>query len=146
MTNEQKTYMMLKAASEQMHALVNSTQQLMEENEKLRHELEVIKAASSNKVILEKVAQVNEEDALNFSSLLVSHSILPESELQKCANACIQDPNNIIKMAMCALKFSELPEETGRGINSAVTKIPTKEELTRESDRIYGEYFRTANY
>lgn len=137
---------MLKAASETMHALVNQTKELQKENQQLRQQLEIAKAASSDNVTLQKVANVSEEDALNFSSLLVSHSILPESELQKCAAACMADPNNAIKIAIHALKSSELPEETGRGIKSAGFKIPTKEELKKESDRLYSSCFRTANY
>lgn len=137
---------MLKAASDTMHALVNQTKELQKENQQLRQELEIAKAASSEKVTLKKVASVSEEDALHFSSLLVSHSILPESELQKCAAACMEDPNNAIKIAIHALKSSELPEETGHGIKSASFRIPTKEELKSESDRLYGACFRTANY
>ena len=137
---------MLKAASETMHALVNQTKELQKENLQLRQELQIAKAASSDKVTLQKVASVSQEDALSFSSLLVSHSILPESELEKCAAACMQDPNNAIKIAIHALKSSELPEETGRGIKSASFRIPTKEQLKSESDRLYGECFRSANY
>ena len=137
---------MLKAASETMHALMDQTKQLQEENTRLLQENEVLKAASSEKVTLQKVASVSEEDALSFSSLLVSHGILPEPELKKCAAACVEDPNNAIKIAIHALKSSELPEETGRGIKSASFKVPTKEELRMHSDRLYGEYFRSANY
>lgn len=137
---------MLKAASETMHALVEQTKQLQKENFELKQELEVVKAASSEKVTLQKVANVSEEDAFQFSSLLVSHSILPESELQKCAAACIADPNNAIKIAIHALKSSELPAETGRGIKSASFRLPTKDELKKESDRLYGACFRAANY
>ena len=131
---------MLKAASETMHALVTQTKQLQEENARLIQENEILKAASSDKVTLQKVASVTEEDAFQFSSLLVSHSIIPDSELQKCAAACVEKPNNAIKIAIHALKSSELPAETGRGIKSASSK-PTKQQLKEEADRRYFECF-----
>lgn len=131
---------MLKAASNMMHALVDQTKNLQEENTRLYRELELIKASSSDKVTLEKVASVSEEDAATFSSLLVSHSILDEADLTKCAKACVEDPNSIIKIAIHALKSSELPVETGRGIKSASTKL-TKQQLQEEADRRYFECF-----
>lgn len=146
MNIEQKAYKMLKAASEQMHELVHETQQLLDENTKLRQELEVIKSAAANKVTLEKVAKVNEEDARTFASLLISHSILPESDFEKCANACVENPNSAIKIAIHALKSSELPEETGRGIKSAGAKKLSRADLNRESDVLYSNFFATVNY
>lgn len=131
---------MLKAASEMMHALADQTKNLQEENSRLIQELELLKASSSEKVNLEKVASVSEEDAVQFSSLLVSHSILDEADLSKCAKACLEDPNSIIKIAIHALKSSELPAETGRGIKSASSK-PTKQQLKEEADRRYFECF-----
>lgn len=142
MNPEQDAYKinMLKAASNMMHALVDQTKNLQEENKKLYQEIELIKASSEDKVILEKVASVSEEDAVNFSSLLVSHSILDQNDLYKCAKACMEDPNSIIKIAIHALKSSELPAETGRGIKSASTKL-SREQLKEEADRRYFELF-----
>lgn len=123
---------LLKAASETLHMFVDHIEALQNENNNLKVELEAVKSASSNKVTIEKVASVEEDKVNSLVSTLINHSILPEEQRQKCAQAMMEDPNNILEIANTALKSSEAPIETGYGIKqSSVEGVDGKAEADK---------------
>lgn len=126
---------MLKVASDSLEALVNQVEALQNENTQLRTELEAVKAASAEKITLEKVAS---DKVATLVSELVSHSILPDTEREKtaAAQAMMENPNNIIDICLQAVKSSELPQETGRGVKSASVEANSK-----SADELWKNYF-----
>lgn len=109
---------MLKNASDMMHSLATQLNEAQEENKSLRMQLEAEKAASAGRVTLEKVACSQEKVDLLVSTL-VSHHMLDKEHMSKVAAALRANPDNILDVAVKAIKLSEWPEERGRGIKSA---------------------------
>lgn len=135
----EKANNMLKTASATMHQLSEHIASLQSENENLRQQLETVKAAATEKVTLEKVAAASQSAAEELASTLISHALLPETKKQACITACMEDPNNIIKIAVQAIKSSEAPEESGYGIKSAATSDDI--DGKQASDLLYAKLF-----
>lgn len=112
---------MLKLASEGMHELTDVCEQQQGEIAQLQHELSIAKAAASNKVTLEKVANagVTETQASQFVTFLETRGIIPAGAQEKYASACRENVDFALQLAMEAIKISEPPAPQGYGTKSA---------------------------
>jgi hypothetical protein len=112
---------MLKMASEGMHELTDVCEQQQGEITQLQKELTIAKAAASNKVTLEKVANagVSETQASQFASFLETRGIIPAGSQEKYASACRENAGTALEIAMQAIKLSEPPAPQGYGTKSA---------------------------
>lgn len=121
---------MLKGASLTLHEFVDHIAALQDENTTLRTELEAVKQASANKVTLQKVASAQPDKVNELVTTLINHSILPESEREKCAKALLENPNNILDIACEALKRTEAPVSTGYGTKQAACETTSTSDDT----------------
>lgn len=143
-TTAEQSAAMLKCASDTLHELVDHISELQDENNNLRVELEAVKQASAGKVTLQKVASAQPDKVNEFVTNLINHSILPESDREKCATALLENPNNILDIANEAIKASELPLETGYGTKQA----SFGEDTTSAPDDVWAQALQSyeANY
>lgn len=124
---------LLKAASQTLRMYLDQIEALQNENKNLKVEIQSIKSASQDKVTLQKVASASPEKVNDLVDLLINHSMLPESERQKCAKVLQQSPDNILDIAVSAIKSSEAPIESGYGIKAA----SEEHSPAKESDMIW---------
>lgn len=110
---------------------------LLDEVDRLQADLTVAKAANLNKIELEKVASpktVSMEKAAEFAAYLASREIIKDSEREKYAAACLENPDNIVDIAKHALKLSEPPASQGYGIKTANAGF-SEAELSLQEER-----------
>lgn len=112
---------MLKAASDVMLELTDAAEQQQGEIAQLQKELAIAKAASTDKVSLEKVANtaLSEKQADAFAAFLADRGIIPDGSQEKYASACKSSADMALDIAMKAIKLSEPPSSQGYGIKSA---------------------------
>lgn len=115
-----KTDLMLKMASETFHGLKDYCEKVAAENESLKQQCASLKeaAAKVEKVELQKVASASQENVEAFVDMLVDRSIIKAADREKYA-ACVVDPDAMLKIAMNAIRLSDIPARQGKSVKSA---------------------------
>lgn len=107
---------LMKVASSLMHGFVDCIKDQQTEIKSLETKLEIAKAASTNKVSLEKVAKIDKADILDLVDTLESHGMIDSKKKGDYIEGCLSDPSFAVKVATKALKASESPSSQGYGI------------------------------
>lgn len=125
--------------ADQTDLVLNGAQQAMAgilgAMEKVQQEYNLLKQASQGKVTLEKAA-ASDAKIKEFVSRLVDRSIITEDMQEKFAAACKESPDNILDIAMQAIKLSEAPGSLGQGIKSAKAGASDRSAEMRAWNRI----------
>lgn len=128
----------VKAATDFADQVIEIAADQQRENEQLRQELSIAKAAAQKSVELEKVAAANQLDgdtAAKFVEMLADRAIIDDKDKAAYTDACIKSANTALAFAMKAIELTDAPRSLGRGIKSAsVAASPEDEELRKERE------------
>lgn len=129
-----KTDIMLKMASDTFHGLKDYCEKVTAENETLKKQCASLKeaAAKLEKVELQKVASASQDTVDAFVDMLVDRSIVKATDREKFA-ACAKDPEAMLKIAMNAIRLSDVPSSQGVSVKSATSASSVESELDEEN-------------
>lgn len=124
-----------KAAAELNDQVIAIVEDQKQEIDKLAHELEIAKAAASNKVELEKLAgtKIASAKATEFANMLADRLMIDDDKREKYAHACMENPDFALDCAMKAISLSESHAMSqGHGVKSAGTAAVNDSEYRKE--------------
>lgn len=132
----------VKSASMLIHGAVDTIAAQAAEIKSLKDELVREKAAHANRVELDKVAATaskgtSPELADEFTSILVNHAIIQDSDREKYASACMADPDAMARFAIRAFRLAEAPASQGYGVKSASSGLSKAERELRKENELW---------